>query len=273
MKNKGCEVSHLFKKGFILSQENILTLTSIIHQRYEDELVYELMKNDSYIYQTSDLDEIFKEENGKANRISKFSIGIDSGDKIRFYLGFEKGERTILKIMGEDKDKIFLLYNEIKTYVEKEITTAKTFMIDDNLQSICSILSIFFMFGSMISMVFLLGKYNSSEVEKIINSSDIELKINYLIMRRENGGRILEEKMGIILIVMMCSVVIIFLPKLGKILFGEKGIISITDYFLIGKEKNLYERKMKTRNNVIWTIGIGMVVSVVAGLIVYFFTK
>lgn len=131
----------------------------------------------------------------------------------------------------------------------------------------------FFMFGSMISMVFLLGKYNSSEVEKIINSSDIELKLNYLIMRRENGGRILEEKMGIILIVMMCSVVIIFLPKLTKILFWEKGIISITDYFLIGKEKILYERKMKTRNNIIWTIGIGMVVSVVAGLIVYFLTK
>ena len=66
---------------------------------------------------------------------------------------------------------------------------------------------------------------------------------------------------------------LIFLPKIVEFLWGKKGVLRLDDYFLIGKQKNVYDKKMKMRNNLIWTIGIGLVVSIVGGLLVYFFTK
>lgn len=276
MVNKGCEVSCCFTKGFILSEEHLQTVSSMIRERYAEELIYKITKSDSYIYQTLDINEIFKEENSNANLINKLVISIENGDIINFYLCFEKGKASTLKITGADKDKIFLLYNEIKTYVEKEITTIKTFRTYDTLQSICSILSTFLMIGCFL-LVQLMATNSLSvgveETEKVINSSDVFVKLNYLIAQQGDTDEKSAKYMHIFLPVMFISLLLIFLPKLVEFLWGKKGVLRLDDYFLIGKQKNVYDKKIKMRNNIIWTIGIGLLVSIVAGLLVYFFTK
>lgn len=276
MVNKGCEVSYCFSKGFILNEEHLQTISSMIRERYTEELVYKITKSDSYIYQTSDINEIFKEENSNANLINKLVVAIDNSDIINFQLCFEKGKPSTLKIVGEDKDKIFLLYNEIKTYVEKEITIIKTFLAYDTLQSICSILSTFLMLGCFVFMQLMLKNslsVGTAESEKAINSSDILVKLNYLIVQLGNTDEKSVEYLHIFWPVMFGSIVLIFLPKIVEFLWGKKGVLRLDDYFLIGKQKNVYDKKMKMRNNLIWTIGIGLVVSIVGGLLVYFFTK
>lgn len=275
MVNKGCEVSYCFNKGFILNEEHLQTMSSMIHERYTEELLYKITKSDSYIYQTSDINEIFKEENSNANLISKLVVVIDNGDIINFNLCFEKGEASTLKIIGEDKDKIFLLYNEIKTYVEKEITTIRIFLAYDTLQSVCSFLSTFLMLGILFLMLVLTTSMSvgTEEIEEVINSSDVLVKLNYLIAQRGTTDEELTKYMYIFLPIMLIAVSIVFLPKLVKFLWGKKGVLRLDDYFLIGKQKNVYEKKVKMRNNIIWTVGIGFLVSIVAGLLVYFFTK
>lgn len=274
MINKGCEVNFYFKDGFILSEEHLQTLSSMIKGRYaEEELIYRITKSNSYIYQTSDIDEIFREENSKANLINKLNIVIDNEDKIKFDLCFEKGEYSCLRILGNDKDNVFLLYNEIKTYVEKEITTVKTFLSYYTLQSICSSVSTLLLLSGMLYM--LMGIINSKPEGAIdaLNSNDILVKLNFIISQQGNNGINDKKYMYIFFPIAIISIFLLFIPKVLNFFLGKNGALRITDYFLIGKQKNVYEKKIKIKNNVIWSIGIGFLVSIVAGLFVYVFTK
>jgi len=45
------------------------------------------------------------------------------------------------------------------------------------------------------------------------------------------------------------------------------------DYFCIGKEKSQYDKKQKTRHSIIWAVGIGFVVSFIAGLVLWIITN
>lgn len=273
MINKGCEVNHDFKNGFILNEEHLQTLSSMIRERYTEELIYQITKSDSYIFQTSDINEIIKEENSSANLINKMAIIIDD-DNISFILCFEKGEATFLRIIGEDKDKIFLLYNEIKTYVEKEITTVKTFLSYDTMQNICSVLSSFLMIGSILLLLIPLSYSRNNEgIDEAINSSDVLFKLNYLINQRGNTDRAMEKYMYIIFPIMVIAVILVFVPKLLRFLWGQKGVLRITDYFLFGKQKKVYDKKIKIKNNIVWTVDIGFLVSILAGLVIYFVTN
>lgn len=274
MINKGCEVNFNFKDGFILSEEHLQILSSMIKGRYaEEELIYRITKSNSYIYQTLDIDEIFREENSKANLINKLDIVINNEDKIKFHLCFEKGEYSYLRISGNDKDNIFLLYNEIKTYVEKEITTVKTFFSYSTLQSISSGILTLLLLSAMLYM--LMGVINSEPEGFIeaLNSSDVLVKLNFIISLQANNGIIDEKYMFMFIPIVISSMLLLFVPNLLNFFFGKNSSLRITDYFLIGKQKNVYDKKIKIKNNVIWSIGIGFLVSIAAGLFVYVFTK
>ena len=278
MINKGCEVNYCFKKGFILSEEHLQIVSSMIKERYPDEdVLYKITKSDSYIFQTSDINEIFKEENGNANLINKLNIIINNNDYINFDLCFEKGEYSFLKIVGEDKDKIFLLYNEIKVYVEKEITTVKTFWAYDALQTICSTLSTLLMLGCMLFMLTFFSysetKGSNEKLNEALHSSDIMVKLNYLILKNGDNRKFVEEYVYILIPAMVVAFFLLYVPKLLRFFWGKRGVLRITDYFLFGKQKNVYDKRIKIKNNIIWTIGIGLIVSIVGGLLVYIFTK
>lgn len=274
MINKGCEVNYYFKNGFILSEEHLQTLSSMIKGRYaEEELIYRITKSSSYIYQTSDIDEIFKEENSKANLINKLDIIIDNEDRIKFSLCFEKGEYSCLRIIGVDKDNVFLLYNEIKTYVEKEITTVKTFLSYYALQSICSSVSSLLLLSGMLYMFMGIINAKTEGLNEALNSSDVMAKLNFIISQQNNNGINNKRDMYVFLPIAVISTLLLFIPKMLNFFLSKNGVLRITDYFLFGKQKNVYDKKIKVKNNVIWSIGIGFLVSIVAGFFVYVFTK
>lgn len=274
MINKGCEVDCYFKNGFILGEEHLQTLSSMIKNRYaEEDLIYKITKSSSYIYQTSEIEEIFKEENSKANLINKLEIVIDNEDKVKFDLCFEKGEYSYLRIMGVDKDIVFLLYNEIKTYVEKEIAIKKVFLSYYTLQSICSSISSLLLLGSMFFALGGLVNPKSEGVSEALNSSDILFKLNYLISQQSNTGINNKKYVYIFFPIALISILVLFVPKILNFFWGKNGALRITDYFLFGKQKTVYDKKIKVKNNFIWSIGIGFLVSIVAGFVVYIFTK
>lgn len=274
MINKGCEVDCYFKNGFILGEEHLQMLSSMIKNRYaEEDLIYKITKSSSYIYQTLEIEEIFKEENSKANLINKLEIIIDNEDKVKFNLCFEKGEYSYLKIMGVDKDIVFLLYNEIKTYVEKEIAIKKFFLSYYALQSICLGISSLLMLGNMLFLFGGLVNTKSEVVSEALNSADILFKLNYLISQQSNMESNEKKFVYTLLPIAIISVLISFAPKTLNFFLGKNGVLRITDYFLFGKQKNIYDKKVKFKNNFIWCIGIGFLVSIVAGFVVYIFTK
>lgn len=274
MINKGCEVNYSFQNGFILGEEQLQTLSSKIKERYpKEELIYKITKSDSYVFQTVDINEIFKEENGNGNFIKKLDMIMDNGDIINFSLCFEKGEDTSLKITGDNKDKIYLLYNEIKTYVEKEVTTVRTFLKYDILKGICYIVSILSLLSCMLLMVSSLLHNRAEKVKDVLESSDLAIKLNYLIEVQASASKDVEEYMYIFIPIAVIAIILMIIPILLKFLWGKSGVLRITDYFLFGKQKNIYDKKVKVKNNIIWTIGVGLIISIIGGFIVYFITK
>lgn len=274
MINKGCEVNYSFQNGFILGEEQLQTLSSKIKDRYpKEELIYKITKSDSYVFQTVDINEIFKEENSNGNFIKKLDMIMDNGDIINFNLCFEKGEDTSLKITGDNRDKIYLLYNEIKTYVEKEVTTVKTFLKYDILKGICYIVSILSLLGCMLLMMSSLFHNRVEKAKEVLDSSDLAIKLNYLIEQQVSASNDVEEYMYTFIPIAVIAMFLIVIPILLKFLWGKNGVLRITDYFLFGKQKNIYDKKVKVKNNIIWTVGVGLVISIIGGFIVYFLTK
>lgn len=274
MINKGCEVNYSFQNGFILGEEQLQTLSSKIKERYpKEELIYKITKGDSYVFQTLDINEIFKEENSNGNFIKKLDMIMNNDDIINFDLCFEKGEDTSLKIIGDNKDRIYLLYNEIKTYVENEVTTVKTFLKYDILKGVCFLVSILLMVGCMLFMMSSLFHSRVEKVRDVLDSSDLAIKLNYLIEQQVNTSKDAEEYMYFFIPISVIAVFLVVIPVLMKFLWGKNGVLRITDYFLFGKQKNIYDKKVKVKNNIIWSVGVGLVISIFGGFAVYFVTK
>ena len=63
------------------------------------------------------------------------------------------------------------------------------------------------------------------------------------------------------------------LPILNSIFLKKGSAFRITDYFLFGKQKEVYNKKLKLKNQIIWTVVVGLFISIIAGFIVYFMTN
>ena len=186
MVNLGCEVDYTFKNGFILGDEHLHTITSKIKERFpNEELVYRITRNDSYVYLSSDVDDIINEENGSSNYIKKLEFILNVSETLHFNLCFEKNEDTSLRITGSDRDKIYLLYNDIKTYVEKDITTVKLF-INNDLSSKFYGAPLIPLLGVFACFIYSFSKENAYANAALIalESNDLGIKLNYLIEDR-----------------------------------------------------------------------------------------
>ena len=275
MINTGCEVDYRFRNGFILEPEHLHTLVSKIKERYpSEELLFRITKSDSYIYITTDINDVLDEENGSSNFIKKIELLIKNENIIEFNLCFEKNEDTLLRIKGSNRDNIYLLYNEIKTYVEKDITTVKLFFKKDSFSRLVLFITTIPLIGCMLLLISLLRNKRlfdeSNELAKeVLSSQDISLKLNYLIEKDTRyKNSISFSQMKYFEYMMVGTLLIMLLSMVFRSFIGKDSAFRITDYFLFGKQRDIYEKKVKFKNNVLWTVFIGLVISVVAGVIV-----
>lgn len=269
MEIKGSFARYTFERGFILAEEHLRTIASILRERYPNELVtYTITKNNSFEYKTSDLEDVLKEENGKANGIIAIKIEIENEDNVYVALYFEKGTETILAIRSNDRDTSYLLYNELKTYIEKESTIIRSFISS---QSFYNIIQYLILIPIFVGFSYFINRDYFSNIESIkaIQTNDIIYKLNYLIEERQGYAN--ETKT--IYIILLVIIAIFLVPHILILFFGKKGIFIISDYILIGKEISEYEKKIKLRSNIIWTIIIGMLVSIMGSLLVFFITQ
>lgn len=275
MVNLGCEVDYTFKNGFILGVEHLHTITSKIKERYPDEaLIYKITKSDSYVYSSADVDDIINEENGSSNYIKKLEVILNSSETINFNLCFEKKQNTTLRIKGSDKDKIYLLYNDIKTYVEKEITTVRFFIDYESVSTLIGIVMIplLFVAGCLAFSSFNEDKYRDAAINAL-NSNDLGIKLNYLIEEKIRSSTFSGREGPLVRIIMWIAVLTMLGTMLYSFLMRKESVIRITDYFLFGKQIKIYDKKLKLRNQIIWTVVVGLIISMIAGFIVYYVTK
>lgn len=257
MNATNCEACQTFNKSFILCEEHLQSIDNTIKKYFTEETItYKITKNNFFSYLTNDVNDIFKEENGKMDYITKIEVFINNSEAINMSLTFTKGENTVLKVSGSDKEKIIVFYSELIGYLDQEVVVVKTFNLHEFLFNTGAWIIIVLIGNLLYNTIKPIIQYDKDDYTKAIQTTDIIEKLNYMIAKTEY------DKLGVKFYLFV--IVMVIISVIGII----KYKLTFADYFLFGKEKKIYEHKMSLKNNIIWTIIIGLVISIVGGLIV-----
>lgn len=268
-------VEHKFKRGFILNEENLRKIHEIIIKRFneiDDSLKpqYEILRSDSYAYITNDFKDIINEDNSAYNRILKITIFEKIDEVFYFELSFSQDDGTYIFIKGEDRDLVYLLLSDLRTYLNNDVN--KRIIVDN--RSVKNI--IYYTQMLMSAVAFLLLFFNISSkascaisFESAIKTQNLQEKLNYLVYQSyakdySNVNTYLTTFVMIFLIFIFAS---LFLNKLI-----QRVVIYFYPFnvFLFGKKNIEYEKTTEIKSKILWTIIVGLIISLVAGFIVFF---
>lgn len=254
-------VNFVFKKGYLLDEEKLRKLYNIIHKRLSekdltDKLYCRIFRKDSYCFSCNNIEDILKEDNWGPTTIGRLLIEIDS-EQLQMAFDFD-GSGTTLRIEGNDRDFIYLLYSDIKEFTQNEINVVNKIRIKESFP-----ITMFMLLFLPFSIVLLVRDLFKKVPENIINSTDIIEKLNYLINRNSADTTNLKSLYLLIPFILLAFIIPILLKKTLNYCFPY-------NLFLIGKQINFYEKRINIRGKIFWGIGIAFIVSLAAGLVIYF---
>lgn len=259
-------VEHSFTKSFLLDEERLRKLRDLIETRLTKlpagpKLEYKIYRGDSYSYTTVSVDDVAKEDNEDWRRITRLDLSADKKDELVFLLSFsDKG--CDLRITGADRDTVFLLFSDVRDYVQNEIMVA-TAPQPKSVRGISSILLLGFMLLVMFFTFYRMGE-SEEHVKQALQSSDMAVKVNFLIARSHR-----DDSMGRGLgLWVLPGILVVSLITLG---FTEKLLKKVFpgNEFLFGKRKSTFTKRQHLISNIVWVGLVGLAVATVAGFIVW----
>ena len=264
-------VEHVFSKGFLLDEEKLRKIVNIIEQRLlrtESQIPhsFKIFRADSYSYETKNLEDIIHEDNTNWKRIEKIEITANKGDGFNFRLVFS-GEGTSICISGSNRDQVYLLFSDLREYLKNEVNICMVIP-----KELDSFIYTFFPMLMFLALIFLIYKIDSSlptmeEIRKTTNSSELHEKLNFLIKYKSPETRsAIRAFWPMALILVLVPIISILLKKYVYIFFPS-------NLFLIGVQKQRYERRRRICTNVFWGIIIAFIIGILAGLSVWKMTK
>jgi hypothetical protein len=270
-------VEHSFKRGFLLDEPRLRKLKDIIESREiksrYSKVVYRVYRGDSYSYETESVDDVVNEDNEDWRRITRLDVRIsqreteeDQENRLRFLLSFSDKEGCELRITAENRDRVFLLFSDLREYIQHEVTVTR--QIDEGQGRVLGmVLSVAIILATLLSTMYLTEHFDPELSRQALNSPDIATKLNFLISHRErtsfNVKSLIIAGVG-----MMISLAVLF-GSVGAIV----SFIFPGNVFLFGKRKETFEKRQRLTSNLLWIVGAGLIVSVVAGFIVWRFTS
>lgn len=241
-------VDHKFKRGFLLSEEHLRKLNEIIARRVgangASPLDYIVRREDSLEFRTDSIDEVCADENARARRIKQIIFRLKNDDD-SFLLSFtEKG--AYLSLSGEDRDATFLLFTDIRTYIDTEV--ARRWMVPaDAMLALVGLGAPIALLLMLVTLVYFGSQKAYAAAEQARQSHDIAVKLNFLIgnkIRLTSVGPSLFVVMGIFI---TFSIFLTQLPRIGRYVFPYNE-------FLLGKRISELERRRKTLNYLIGSV-------------------
>jgi hypothetical protein len=268
-----------FHKGFLLNEENLRKITDIISKRLPNlesyTIKYSVYRNDSFCFDTHNISDILNEGNSREQKINTLMIMAyeknNTDEKIELDLRviFDSAESVRFKIIGENRDFVFLLGSDIKEYIGNNIAVCLRYS-DEKARNFGRAMPFFltmalFIIGmnKFISVVNVANREKLSEVDLIIKSNDISEKLNYIL---KGNTALLKLDYSFVIPLLIGFFILLFAALyINKIL----SIFIITNVFIIGKEKEIYDRRVKRRANIIWVGLIGLILSIISGILVW----
>lgn len=249
------KVSTKFDKRFELNEENIRRLHSDIRKRTPTEntvdIVFEVFREDSLVFRTSEVDRILSENNDSTQKIKELKIEY-TDDSINIMLKFDAKEGAELIINGEDRDQVFLIASDLKEYIQKEVCHISNGIFNKK----------FVMLGTalMLAMFLVILKLVAPQapdatLEQILASSDSNLKLNHLISLMTNR-QTTDDRVQIVTFFPILLMLLIFIP-------GEKiyNYFFPGNIFMLGKQITVIGSRRTSTRNLFWG---GFIATVIA---------
>lgn len=266
-------VEKRFSKGFILNEERLRKLHDIIKKRIAEnnDIKFKVYRADSLVYDTARIEDIISEENFKLNKIEKVEItkgNIKDGNN-HFLLTFCSRGGVFLSIKGDDRDNVFLLSSDITSYLNEDVNCC--FDYDSSkLKIIFSII----LLGSLAGVMYLTISsmpvdgtiQNKEEINKVLLSSDLNCKLNFMLKDRLSFDVIGSfKKLKWMLYIMICYPILMLYERVYFVRTLE--FIFPKNLFLWGKEVYRYEKTCKWRTNIFWGIIMALIIGVLGSVI------
>ncbi|MFZ0797905.1 MAG: hypothetical protein WAM98_08960, partial [Terriglobales bacterium] len=185
-------VEHTFPRGFLIDEERLRKLRELIETRLaknpsHPSLGYRVYRGDSYSYTTQSVDDVAKEDNEDWRRITRLDLLVDNKDELSFSLSFSK-KGCDLRITGADRDNVFLLFSDIRDYIQNEVAVvrgvtraaAKTISL-----LLMTTLMMIFLYSTVYQQAS--SHLGEAQVKEALASPDVATKLNFLITDRMKG--------------------------------------------------------------------------------------
>jgi hypothetical protein len=269
----GAFVEHKFKRAFLLNEERIRKLRDIVDTRLNDidgslKLSYKVYRGDTHSYVTENIDDVIAEDNEDWRRITRLDVLVKELDLIDFLLTF-RDDGVRLTITGDDRDKVFLLFSDVRDYIQNEITTCSRLLALMNSKELFLVAVPIITLLAIVPLLGLLSLANTDKEEtaRILASNDIEEKLNFIIAGRDKGKGFLYLYIPLMICIPIGMVLFAMrMPqKLSRFFFP-------TNDFLFGDRKERFERRKETNSKIFWGVFVASIIGLITGVAVWWFT-
>lgn len=265
----GAYANYTFDKGFILNEEKLRKIHDLVSKRISDtEVKFTIFREDAYSFETNNIDDIINQD--KWSKIKEISIKLGKDNKnLNLLLDFNESGVN-LKIDGESRDIVFILFSDLKDFISKEVCFLKTIKTIESSMLYCVLF--LFIFAIIYYIFFTnsdIPKISNENITNLLESNDTNVKINFIVKQyiKENNN----TKMNIFYWspVLLGFVVLFFGDKIAKFF----TFLYPSNLFLFGKEIDEYKKKIELRKNIFWTVLVALLISIIGSLIVWIITS
>lgn len=250
-------VEHEFKGWFVLEEEHLRKIDDLLRKKCPEGGKYKISvkRSDSVAYDTADINELCLEDNSPSSEITSVSYAIE-GESLDVRLAFAANKVAKVEIVGDDRSLVFLVYSDLKAYIEKEVM-AFNFLSRRSPSRFVSILMMLAMMSVAIG-TFILDRPNIDEVQRVLAIEDIQQKLNFLIAGKASSSHAYSPWLMGAFLVFFAAVVFELPRRIVLFLFP-------CDDFFIGKKKDRLGKKAGLRSNLIWIGVVGTAISIAVG--------
>jgi len=265
-------VEHRFKRGFLLDEERFRKLNSIIQNRLSKlepplKHSFRVYRADSYSYETDKVDDVTKEDNPDWQRITRLQVKAEHKDSLNLDLDFSD-DGTFIKMVGDDRDAVFLLFSDLREYLQNEVNTGFRFT-ETTRRFLAMLMPLFFIVVSPIIIMFTLKmpEVDTDKVASLVAEEDLVTKINFLLERSLiTQDSIFRKGPALGFIIVMPILFILTITPLGE---KVCGFLFPSNLFLFGMQNQKFLRHRHLLANIVWGVIVAFVISLVAGLLVW----
>ena len=257
-----------FRRGFLLSEENIIKLTDIIMKRLaplenDARVHFKVYSIDGMLLELDTPSSVAAQENSSRNAVKRVDF-VSSGASFKLLLQFDTKDSVELKIESSDRDLAYLLYSDIKDYLHADVLKFRSFSFDAALSSRNAI-PFYFMPMLLAPLAMVKDGPTPATVSKAIEARDAQTKLNFLIEHRPNNYDLEKfSNWGAPFLALFFLLIFI-----GQIL--DKAFPR--NIFYWGRAAQKYDLLLRKREKVVWGVLVSFLIGIAATLFVEQFGK